>query len=144
MAAPDGLDQVIEQYDLALGEFYQGNPELVQKLFSHRDDVTLAPPFGPPARGWDAVAASMERGASQFRDGEVVAIETVAKYVTPELAYLVRVERAKAKVGGGEYIAPFALRVTMNFRPEGGTWRVVHRHADPITTRRPAESVLPG
>jgi ketosteroid isomerase-like protein len=144
MVAPDDLDQVIEQYDLALGEFYQGNPEPVQKLFSHRDDVTLAPPFGPPAHGWDAVAASMERGASQFRDGEIVAIETVAKYVTPELAYLVRVERAKAKVGGGEHIALFALRVTMNFRPEGGTWRVVHRHADPITTRRPAESVLPG
>jgi ketosteroid isomerase-like protein len=59
-----------------------------------------------------------------------------------ELAYLVRVERAKAKVGGREEIAPIALRVTMIFRPEDGTWKVVYRHADPITTAQPAESVL--
>jgi ketosteroid isomerase-like protein len=52
------------------------------------------------------------------------------------------IERAKAKVGGREDIAPSALRVTMIFRPEEGTWKVVHRHADPITTPQPAESVL--
>jgi hypothetical protein len=27
-------------------------------------------------------------------------------------------------------------------RPEDGTWKVVHRHADPITTVGPAESVI--
>ena len=142
MSAVDDVDELIEQYNLALGEFYRGNPEPVQKLWSHRADVTLAPPFGPPTHGWDEVAASMERGASQFRDGEMVGFETIEKYITPELAYILRVERAKAKVGEGEDIAPMALRVTMNFRPEEGTWKVVHRHADPITTRRPAESVI--
>jgi ketosteroid isomerase-like protein len=84
----------------------------------------------------------MERAASNFRDGEITGFETVAKYVTPELAYIVWIERAKAKVGGREDIAPSALRVTMIFRPEEGTWKVVHRHADPITTAQPAESVL--
>jgi ketosteroid isomerase-like protein len=54
----------------------------------------------------------------------------------------VRVERAKAKVGGGEDVAPIALRVTMIFRPEDGTWKIVHRHADSITTAQPAESVI--
>jgi ketosteroid isomerase-like protein len=62
--------------------------------------------------------------------------------VIPELAYVVRVERARAKVGGREDIAPIDLRVTTIFRPEEGTWKVVHRHADPITTAQPAESVL--
>jgi ketosteroid isomerase-like protein len=84
----------------------------------------------------------MERGASQFRDSENVGFEIVESYVTPELAHVLRVERAKAKVGGSEEVAPMALRVTMVFRPEGGTWKVMHRHADPITTRRPAESVI--
>jgi ketosteroid isomerase-like protein len=62
--------------------------------------------------------------------------------VTPELAYVVRVERARAKVGGREDIAPIALRVTSIFRPEEGTWKVVHLHADPITTAQTAESVI--
>ena len=69
-------------------------------------------------------------------------IEGVAKYVTPELAYLVEMERYETKLGGREDVSPVALRVTTIFRPEEGTWKVVHRHADPITTARPAESVI--
>jgi ketosteroid isomerase-like protein len=52
------------------------------------------------------------------------------------------IERQQAKVGGGEEVVPIVLRVTLIFRPEEGTWKVVHRHADPITTPRPAESVI--
>jgi len=62
--------------------------------------------------------------------------------VTPELAYVVEIERAKAKVGGREDVTPDALRATMIFRPEDGAWKVVHRHADPITTVQAAESVI--
>jgi ketosteroid isomerase-like protein len=84
----------------------------------------------------------MERGASQFTDGEKEGFEIIERYQTPDLAYVVRVERQKAKVGGGEDVVSIALRVTMIFRPEEGTWKVVHRHADPITAHRPAESVI--
>src|SRR5215207_4097244 len=142
MAAVDDVDELIEQYQLALGEFVKGNPEPAKKLWSHREDVSLANPLGPPVLGWKQVAKTMERAASNFRDGEASSFETVAKHVTPELAYVVWLERAKAKVGEREDIAPSALRVTMIFRPEDGTWRVVHRHADPITTAQPAESVI--
>ena len=58
------------------------------------------------------------------------------------MARFVEIERPKAKIGGGEDITPFALRVTMIFRPEDGEWKIVHRHADPITTPQPAESVI--
>ena len=84
----------------------------------------------------------MERAASNLRDGDMVAFENQAKYVTPELAYTVWVERQQAKVGGRSDVTPFALRVTMIFRPEDGEWKVVHRHADPITTAQPAGSVI--
>jgi len=144
MPAVDDVDELIEQYHQALSEFYKGNPQLVKKLFSHREDVTLANPLvGLPASGWQQVAETIEHAASRFRDGEIVGLETVAKYVTAELAYVVEIERGKSKVGGREDTAPSALRVTMIFRPEeDGTWKVVHRHADPITTAQPAESVI--
>jgi ketosteroid isomerase-like protein len=125
MAAVDDVDEVVEQYHLALGEFVKGNPEPAQKLWSHREDVTLVTPLGPPARGWKQVAETSERAASNFRDGEATSFETIAKYVTPELAYIVWVERYKIKLGGMEDFAPSALRVTMIFRPEEGTWKVV-------------------
>jgi ketosteroid isomerase-like protein len=104
--------------------------------------TTLSNTFGPPVRGWEQAAATMERAASNYRDGEFVGSESVAKYVTPELAYIVEVERYQAKVGGREDVTQIALRVTTIFRPEEGTWKVVHRHADPITTPQPAESVI--
>jgi ketosteroid isomerase-like protein len=136
------FDTVVEHYQRALGEFVKGNPEPNKLVFSHQEDVTLANPLGPPARGWEQVAQTMERAASQLREGEKVGFEIVAKYVTAELAYLVWVERTKARVGGRQDVAPFALRVTTIFRPEDGTWKVVHRHADPITTARSIESIL--
>ena len=141
-AVDDRVDELIEQYQLALDEFMKGNPEPVQKLFSHREDATLANPYNPPVRGWERIAEVTEHAASLRRDGEATGFEIVSKYVTPELAYVVQIERLKAKVGGREDITPYSLRSTMIFRPEDGEWKVVHRHADPITTAQPAESVL--
>ena len=142
MAAVDDLDEVVEQYHLAAREFVKGNPEPYKMLFSHQEDVSLANPFGPPVRGWDEVAKTTEHASSLCSDGEFVGFEIVAKYVTPELAYIVEIERAKAKIGPREDITPFDLRATMIFRPEEGTWKIVHRHADPITTPQPADSVI--
>jgi ketosteroid isomerase-like protein len=142
MAALDDLDEVIEQSHLTLGEIVKGNPEPLKMVYSHREDVSLANPFGPPVRGWEQAATTIERAASNYKDGEIVGFENVAKYVTPELAYIVEVERYKAKVGGGEELAPISLRVTSIFRREDGDWKIVHRHADPITMAQPAESVI--
>jgi ketosteroid isomerase-like protein len=143
MAAVDDFDEVVEQYHLALNEFFKGNPEPVKSFFSHRDDVTLANPLvGLPARGWERVAATLEHASSQFTDGENVGFETIAKYVSAEFAYVLLIERDKVKIAGSEDRTPSALRVTMIFRLEEGEWKVVHRHADPITTPQLAESVI--
>jgi ketosteroid isomerase-like protein len=136
------FDQAVEQNHLALGEFVKGNHAPLQRLYSQRDDVTLGNPFGPFARGFEQVVQTMRRAASNYRDGEATGFELVSKHVTHYLAYIVEVERYKAKVGGRDDITPVAVRVTSIFRAEDGVWRLVHRHADPITTARPAESVI--
>ena len=142
MTAVTDLDGVIEESHRALAEFVKGDPEPLKAMFARQEGVTLANPFGPPVRGWEEAAATMERAASFYRDGRVTGFDSFAKFVTPDLAYIVEVERYEAKVGGSERISPVALRVTSVLRPEGGTWRIVHRHADPITTARSAESVI--
>ena len=142
MAAVDDVDDLIERYKLATAEFLRGNPEHYKDLFSHEADVTLANPFFPIARGWDEVSVALERTASRLRDGEFLGSEIVAKGVTDELAYVVQLARERAKVGGSEVLSPIELRNTMILRPEGGAWKIVHLHGDPITTTRPAESVI--
>jgi ketosteroid isomerase-like protein len=143
VGAVDNVDELIEQYYRAQREFLRGNPEPVKDLFSHREDVTLANPYGPPVRGWEKVAEAVEHAASLRSDGTFVEWQIVAMYVTAELAYVVQIERAEAKIGAREDICPLAVRATMIFRPEeDGEWKIVHRHADPITTTQPAESVI--
>jgi ketosteroid isomerase-like protein len=155
MATVDDLDQAIENWRLATREFIRGNPGPAQESFSHRPDVTLANPLGPAApdigpvaHGWEQVTLTQEHAASRFMDGEDVDFEIVERYVTPHLACVVLVERMKARVVSGDEdtsrpgAVPVALRVTMTFRPEEGEWKVVHRHADSITTPQPAESVI--
>jgi ketosteroid isomerase-like protein len=141
MAASD-FDKTLEEYHLAAAEFVKGNPETYKKLFSQAEDVTVANPFGPVKRGWTQVAETIESAATYYRDGEVIGFENVATRVTPDLAYIVEVERYRARMGGSSEATSVSLRTTSIFRPEDGAWKIVHRHADPITSARPAESVV--
>jgi ketosteroid isomerase-like protein len=132
-SAVDGLDEFIDQYHAALGLIVQGNPEPLKALYSHADDAVLANPFGPAVRGWEAVSARLEDAASRMSDGEMASQDRLASYVTAELATMYEVEHGTVSVGGGA-IASWTLRATTTFRREDGAWKVVHRHADPIST----------
>ena len=48
MATVDDVDEVIEPYHLAAGEFVKGRPQRAQKLFAPREDVTFANPQALP------------------------------------------------------------------------------------------------
>src|SRR5262245_56837827 len=140
--ATDDLTKAIEQSHAALGAILTGDPSVYQALYSLADDVTLGNPFGPYVRGRQKVEATLTGAASNYRDGEVTDVELIAKYLSGNLACVVEVERGRAKVGGAEEAVPVAVRVTSLFRLEAGSWKLVHRHADPITTSRPASSVI--
>ena len=135
-------DLPLEEYHRAGLEITNGNPEVYKALYSRRDDVTLANPFGPPARGWNDVEATLDGAATHYRDGVIVGFENVSTVITPELAYTVEIESYRARVGGAAEVTPVAVRVTTVFRLEADAWKIVHRHADPITAPRPAESVI--
>jgi ketosteroid isomerase-like protein len=136
------FDQVVEQNHAAVDEFARGNSKPLEQLYSRRDDVTLGNPFGPFVRGFDEVAETMERAATYYREGKATGFDLVAQEVTRDLAFVVEVERLTSKIGGSEKETPVSLRVTSIFRNEDGEWKLLHRHADPITSPRPAQSVV--
>ena len=136
------LDATVEEYHRALDVFLRGDPSPLHALYSRSDYATIANPFGPPQRGWTAVEETTARAAAHYADGRAIGFDEVSRCVTAELAYIVELEHYEAKVGGSDTITPVDVRVTTVFRREDDTWKVVHRHADPITAARPAESVI--
>ena len=136
------FDEILQRSHDAIDEFTKGNNKPLEMLYSQRDDVTLGNPFGPFVRGFEEVAMTMRRAASFYRGGEAIGFDLVAKVVTPELAFVAEVERVRAQVGGRQDVTSVSLRVTSIFRNEDGAWKLVHRHADPITSARSAESVI--
>ena len=117
------LAQMIEQDHQALDALVTGDPEPKKRMFSRRDDVTLANPPGPPVRGWSDVEKTMERVASSIRDGEPHHFERISESATPDLACVLEIERSRAKFGGSNELAAYSLRVdaleTRSWRVEG-------------------------
>jgi hypothetical protein len=99
--AESGFGEATEQYHRALEVFIQGDPEPVLALWSKRDDATLANPFGPSARGWEAVREAGTRAATQIADGEAFTVELVSAYATTDLAYELEIHRS-----GRGWVAP--------------------------------------
>jgi len=100
-------------------------------LMNLGEDFTIMTPFGgQPGRGFDDSPERMERLKHYFRNG-TFRMELVESYSSGDLAVLALIERSEAEVGGLPRQS-WALRVTVVFRREAGTWRLVHRHADTL------------
>jgi ketosteroid isomerase-like protein len=138
----DDLQVVIDKSHHALDAFVRGDPSPLQALFSQRDDVTLANPFGPAQCGWPQVRDTMARAAEHYRDGHAIGFDQLARHTGGDVAFIHELERFEAKMGGSNQLTPGSLRCTTVFRCEQDGWKIIHRHADPIASARTAESVI--
>jgi ketosteroid isomerase-like protein len=136
------LSRVREQYHDSVAAFVQGDAEAQKPLWSRRDDVTLANPFGPPVRGPERVFEAADRAAAVLRGGHGHVSDTISFVETADLAYEVAIERSRAVMGDLAEEVDIVLRVTTVFRREDDGWRIVHRHADPVTGPRSVDSVV--
>ncbi len=133
----DDLEKVIAQYHAACTPFAKGDPIPIKELFSRADDVMLANPFGPAVRGWSAASERLDFASSRMHDGEVTQFDEVVRYRSADLLVLHETEHWRSRIADREAVESFQLRVTTTFRREDGAWKIVHRHADPITTVHP-------
>ena len=136
-----GFDEAVEAFRIALDALLHGDADPVKKLWSRREDVTVANPFGPPRRGPAQVDRAIEQAAANYSGGSR-RFDEVSRYSTPDLGYVVQLEHTEAIVPGREIAAPFTLRVTMIFRLEEAGWKVAHRHADTVTSARTIDTLV--
>jgi hypothetical protein len=131
-------DLPLDEYHRAGWEITNGNPEAYKRLYSRRDDVSLANPFGPAVRGWREVSATLDRAAANYRDGEVVGFENVSTGMGSDLAYTVEVESYRARVGGAEEFVPcrFGSPPAFGARTAFGRWCTGTPTRSPRSVRR--------
>jgi ketosteroid isomerase-like protein len=137
------LNEARELYHNSVAAFIAGDPDAQKPLWSPRDDVTLANPLGPPAKGFEQVCQVIDAASTQIGEGEGYTFDSITVIKTADLAYEVGIERSRIKLGDSPEKVPVSLRVTTIFRREDGEWKIVHRHADPITEKRSIDSVAP-
>lgn len=133
MAARD-FEEAFDRSQDALRAMGQGDSAPSTSQWSRRGDTTLANPFGPAIVGWENIAKESARVAAGIAASKDFEFEEVVRVVTPDLGYVVGVERSMIRRVGAEDFAPLALRVTSVFRREEDHWFLVHRHADRVAT----------
>ncbi len=136
------VDELVELMGEAASAYIRGDARRYFELMKHTDDFTLMGPFGGET---SRESAASEEQLAQLKDffkrGEAT-LEVIQTYASGDLAVLVAVERQQGEVGGYP-TQDWSLRVTLVFRRDAFTWRLVHRHADalvhPITFDQLAE-----
>ena len=136
MTTKDGTDEslaeLIDRWSTAARVYLNGDLRTYAELANHASDFVLMPPYGgDPRQGFDGSDDAIDWTARTFRGGEVD-VEVFQALASGDLAVLVAVERQQATVGDLPR-QDWSLRITLVFRREGADWRLVHRHADPLT-----------
>ena len=129
----------LPEWEKAQSRFINGDPTLWKQHASHRDDVTILGGFGGYGeKGWDAVGARYDWASSQYQGGgATMKVEYLSVVVSGDLAFTVGIERQEgARVGDQQNPGRRALRATQIFRREGGAWKLLHRHADPLLEKQ--------
>src|SRR5688500_10233499 len=128
MALEDEIRQASEQFYAALNRELNGDPEPMVEVWSHGSDVASMHPLGGRQLGWEQVRDSWEQAASAFSDGQVSLNDLVVVPIADDAVYTLGTEQGQAKVGGESIRVD--RRVTNIYRREGGSWKMVHHHAD--------------
>ncbi|MBA3768316.1 MAG: nuclear transport factor 2 family protein [Acidobacteria bacterium] len=144
ITADSSFRAFLPEWEKTQSRFINGDPTLWKQHASHRDDVTILGGFGGYGeKGWDAVGARYDWASSQYKDsGAKMKVEYLSTGASEDLGFTVAIERQEeVRLGGQQNPTQRALRVTQIFRKEGGAWKLLHRHADPLMEKKSPSAV---
>jgi ketosteroid isomerase-like protein len=110
-------------------------------LLTSGEDACIFGPFGGEATVGAAKWAQRSAVAVRnFKNGQSE-LRLIQHYTSGDLLVLVLLEEQTSDIAG-HAAHPWSLRVTQVYRREDGAWKLVHRHADPLTRFRSVEQTL--
>ncbi|HLJ32047.1 MAG TPA: DUF4440 domain-containing protein [Ktedonobacteraceae bacterium] len=133
------FEQFMKQRNEAANAYVNGEATPLGEIVAHDSPATFFGPAGGYRQGVQAVWSQYEHDAASFESGGENQLEILHMAAGDGLAYWVGFQRATAHLRGKSEGVPFNLRVTELFRREGDSWKLIHRHADPLISEPEAK-----
>ena len=118
------------QFYAALNKMFTGDVVPMTAVWSHADDVTYMGPTGGYDRGWSAVLKDWEGQAALKLGGRVEPVD-MQWAIGQDVAVVSSYEQGENTNANGK-VERVKLRATNIFRKEGGQWKMVAHHTDPL------------
>ncbi len=126
------FEQFMKQRSEVALAYINGDATPLGEIVARHSPATFFSPSGVYRQGAEAVWSQYELDATNFERGGDGHFEILHMGMSDDLAYWVGFQRATAHLRGRSEPVPFNLRVTELFRRDGDTWKLIHRHADPL------------
>ena len=112
--------------------YVSGDAEPLGRIVAQQSPASFMSPGGGVVKGTQAVWSRYEKDAGRFEPGSTTELEIIDMAAGDTVAYWTGIQQAQARMKGQAEAVANKLRVTEVFRREGDSWKLVHRHADPL------------
>jgi ketosteroid isomerase-like protein len=112
----------------ALNALFKGNPDPMDEVWSHAEDVTYMGPDGVFQLGWPQVSEDWKKQAAKKLGGNVKPAE-MHIIASQEIAVVQNYEKGINTNARGKQ-AKVSIRATNIFRKERGKWKMISHHTD--------------
>ena len=133
------FEQFMKHRSEAALSYINGDAAPLGEIVAHHSPATFFRPSGDYYQGAEAVRSKYEFDATSFESGSQGQVEILHMAASAGLAYWVGFQHATARLRGTPEPVPFNLRITELFRREGDSWKLIHRHADPLRSEPEAK-----
>jgi ketosteroid isomerase-like protein len=127
VATEDEVRKASKQFYDGLTRMAKGTPGTMNDIWSHSASVTAMHPIMDRDIGRDAVLGSFDQVSNLATEGQVE-IKNQLIRVMGDVAYEIGNEVGQFELGGQS--VTINHRVTNIYQSEGGTWKMIHHHAD--------------
>src|SRR5262245_39447269 len=128
------FEQFMKQRHEVARAYVRGDAGPLGRIVTHDFSATFFGPQGGYRQDAAKVWSTYEHDAALFEPGGDSSFEILQMAASEGIAYWVGFQRATVLMHGHSESISINLRVTELFRREGEAWKLVHRHADALTS----------